>query len=83
MIVIQALDRQAIHLAAEKGFTDIVERLLSVGVSILATDRNEDSIFHIAAKCGHTQLFVKMASIEADQWRKYQVGIISARNYFP
>lgn len=66
--------RQALHIAAEAGHASVVERLLTAGVSVLSVDKNEDSVFHIAARRGHVQVFLSAARLEAESWRKYKVN---------
>ena len=59
----------ALHKAASGGYNDIVQLLLTKGVSIEATDNDNDTPLHIAAWKGHTStvelLLSKGASIEA------------------
>lgn len=65
------LGRQAAHIAADNGHTEIVCALLEIGVSCAVIDLYGDNLLHIASRRGNTALINKLIESEYKEWEAF------------
>lgn len=66
------LGRQAAHIAADNGHTEIVASLLEIGMSCADTDLYGDNLMHMAARRGNGALITKLIESETKEWEAFQ-----------
>lgn len=67
--------RTALHIAAERGFTRIIDTLVELGADIDATDRNLETPLHRAARQSHGEdTSTRLIGHGADVTRKNHLG---------
>ncbi|WP_214303359.1 ankyrin repeat domain-containing protein [Wolbachia endosymbiont of Erebia cassioides] len=59
-------ERTPLHIAAVKGYTEIVKVLIDLGADINAKDKNERTPLHIAAVKGYTEIVKVLIDLGAD-----------------
>eukprot|EP01038_Epipyxis_sp_PR26KG_P011225 gene11225-15065_t len=65
--------KQAIHLALEGGYDDIVIQLLSIGMSLSDIDIQGNTIFHMIASKNNIKICKECIIIERNKWNKNQI----------
>eukprot|EP01040_Poterioochromonas_malhamensis_P012465 gene12465-13636_t len=63
--------KQALHIAAQFGHTEIVAMLLRIGVSCGEVDNDGRSLYHIAVEHKHPAVIAQVIEVEREKWRHY------------
>jgi ankyrin repeat protein len=70
-------NQTSLHLASEKGHTDVVKILLEKGANIQSKTNDEDTCLHLAIKHGHIDIVQILAQ------NKWLISEKDKRDFFP